>query len=334
MGDSQDLLRVEHLSISFPLALRGGDGTERIAVVDDASFAVGHEETVGLVGESGSGKTISALAVMGLNRKPARVDSGQIWFHGKDLRAGTARAMDSIRGRSISMIFQTPRSSLNPLMRAGDQIARVFQIQQGIGRRQAYDRAREMLRLVGIPEVDRHMHSYPHQLSGGMSQRVLIAMMMACEPELLIADEPTTGLDVTVQAQIFELIKEVQRTRRMAVLLITHDLGVIAELCQRMVVMYAGHVMETGGVERVFEQPCHPYTQMLLQSMLRVDRTVEGAPPGPTGVEEILYTLTACRFSPRCPAVMDVCRAVRPPVVSLERGHHVMCHLYQMADSQ
>jgi peptide/nickel transport system ATP-binding protein len=334
MGDSQDLLRVEHLSISFPVAGGKGDGMGRIAVVDDVSFAVGHEETVGLVGESGSGKTISALAVMGLNRKPARVDAGQIWFRGEDLRALPAPAMDRVRGRSISMVFQTPRSSLNPLMRAGDQIARVFQVQQGMGRRQAYDRAREMLRQVGIPEVDRHMRSYPHQLSGGMSQRILIAMMIACEPDLLIADEPTTGLDVTVQAQIFELIKQVQRERRMAVLLITHDLGVIAELCQRMVVMYAGHVMETGGVERVFEQPGHPYTQMLLQSMLRVDRTVEATLPSRTGVEEILYTLTACRFVPRCPSAMDVCRAVKPPVATLEPGHEVMCHLYPVADGR
>jgi oligopeptide/dipeptide ABC transporter ATP-binding protein len=329
MQDGEDLLCVEHLSISFPIASSGGDGTERIVVVDDASFAVGNEETVGLVGESGSGKTISALAVMGLNRKPARVDSGLVWFRGVDLRSLTDQAMGRVRGRSISMIPQTPRSSLNPLMRVGDQIARVFTIQQGLPRRQAYDQAREMLRLVGIPEVDRHMRSYPHQLSGGMSQRILIAMMIACEPDLLIADEPTTGLDVTVQAQIFELIKQVQQARRMSVLLITHDLGVIAELCRRMVVMYAGHVMEAGGVECVFEQPCHPYTQMLLQSMLRVDKTVEAAPLGRTGVEEILYTLTACRFAARCPSAMDMCRAEKPPTVWLEPGHKVMCHLYQ-----
>jgi len=227
----------------------------------------------------------------------------------------------------MSMIFQTPRSSLNPLMRVGDQIARVFQLHQGLGRREAGEKAREMLRLVGIPEADRHLHSYPHQLSGGMSQRVLIAMMIACEPKLLIADEPTTGLDVTVQAQIFELIKQVQQGQHMAMLLITHDLGVIAELCQRMVVMYAGHVMEMGTVGSVFETPGHPYTQMLLHSMLRVDRTADVTPTG-RGVEEITYAMTACRFAPRCPSVMDVCWAQKPAMVAMGPGHHVMCHLY------
>jgi len=319
-GDGK-LLRVEHLSISFP----GPEG--RVAVVDDVSFDVGREETMGLVGESGSGKTVTALAITRLSRKPARVEQGQIWFEGEDLQVKTERLMYHVRGRSISMIFQTPRSSLNPLMRVGDQIARVFQLQQGMSRRDARVQAREMLRQVGISEAERHMRSYPHQLSGGMSQRVLIAMMISCEPHLLIADEPTTGLDVTVQAQIFELIKQVQKNRRMAMLLITHDLGVIAELCQRMVVMYAGHVMETGTVGRIFETPCHPYTQMLLQSMLRVDRATDVVPVG-LGVEEIVYTLTACRFAPRCPSAMDICWAQKPSMVAVEAGHQVMCHLY------
>jgi oligopeptide/dipeptide ABC transporter ATP-binding protein len=312
---------VENLSISFP----GRDG--RVAVVDGVSFHITEEETLGLVGESGSGKTVSALAIMRLNRKPARVEQGQIWFEGQNLQAKTEHLMTGVRGREISMIFQTPRSSLNPLMRVGDQIARVFRLQQGLGRKEAKEKAREMLRQVGISEAERHMRSYPHQLSGGMSQRVLIAMMVACEPKLLIADEPTTGLDVTVQAQIFELIKQVQQTRCMAVLLITHDLGVIAELCQRMVVIYAGHVMESGSVGRVFDVPGHPYTQMLLQSMLRVDRRADVTPVG-RGVEEIVYTLTACRFAPRCPSVMDVCWAQKPAVVDIGPGHRVMCHLY------
>jgi peptide/nickel transport system ATP-binding protein len=321
VADDGDLLRVQHLSISFP----GRDG--RVPVVDDVSFHVRREETVGLVGESGSGKTVTALAIMRLSRKPAKVEQGQIWFEGEDLQSKPERQMQPLRGHSMSMIFQTPRSSLNPLMRVGDQIARVFHLHQGLGRREAGEKAREMLRLVGIPEADRHMRSYPHQLSGGMSQRVLIAMMIACEPKLLIADEPTTGLDVTVQAQIFELIKQVQQGQHMAMLLITHDLGVIAELCQRMVVMYAGHVMETGTVGSVFETPGHPYTQMLLHSMLRVDRTADVTPTG-HGVEEITYTMTACRFAPRCPSVMDVCWAQKPAMVAMEPGHHVMCHLY------
>ncbi len=316
-----ELLRVRDLSISFP----GRD--RRVAVVDNASFDVRREETVGLVGESGSGKTVSALAVMRLNRSPAKVEGGEIWFCGENLRSKTEHTMERIRGRSMSMIFQTPRSSLNPLMRVGDQIARVFRLHQGLSRRVALERAEEMLRLVGIPEARRQMRSYPHQLSGGMSQRVLIAMMIACEPQLLIADEPTTGLDVTVQAQIFELIKQVQESRRMAMLLITHDLGVVAELCQRMVVTYAGHVMETGAVSRVFEHPAHPYTQMLLQSMLRVDRATQVKAAG-HGVEEIVYTLTACRFAPRCPAAMEICWSQKPCTVEIEPGHQVMCHLH------
>jgi oligopeptide/dipeptide ABC transporter ATP-binding protein len=319
--DDDDLLRVQHLSISFP----GRDG--RVGVVDDVSFDVRREETVGLVGESGSGKTVTALAIMRLSRKPAQVEQGQIWFEGDDLLVKPERQIYSLRGGSISMIFQTPRSSLNPLMRVGDQIARVFQLHQGMGRREARERAQEMLRQVGISEAQRHMRSYPHQLSGGMSQRVLIAMMIACEPKLLIADEPTTGLDVTVQAQIFELIRQVQQSRRMAMLLITHDLGVIAELCQRMVVMYAGHVMETGTVGCVFDKASHPYTQMLLQSMLRVDRTADVTPVG-RGVEEIAYTMTACRFAPRCPSAFDICWAQKPEMVAIEPGHHAMCHLF------
>jgi oligopeptide transport system ATP-binding protein len=297
-------------------------------VVDDVCFEIQPEETVGLVGESGSGKTVTALAIMGLSRKPAHANSGKIWFQEEDLRTKTERELCRIRGHSMSMIFQSPRSSLNPLMRVGDQIERVFRVQQGMGHREARERALEMLRQVGIPEPARHMGSYPHQLSGGMCQRVLVAMMVACEPRLLIADEPTTGLDVTVQAQIFELIKQVQGDHRMAMLLITHDLGVVAELCERMVVMYAGHVMETGTVDRVFERPRHPYTQMLLQSMLRADRKIDIVPSSRGGIEEIVYTLTACRFTPRCPEAMDICREEKPLTALVKPGHYVRCHLY------
>lgn len=322
LNDNHELLRVENLSISFP----GEAGP--VMVVDDVCFEIQPEETVGLVGESGSGKTVTALAIMGLSRKPAHANSGKIWFQEEDLRTKTERELCRIRGHSMSMIFQSPRSSLNPLMRVGDQIERVFRVQQGMGHREARERALEMLRQVGIPEPARHMGSYPHQLSGGMCQRVLVAMMVACEPRLLIADEPTTGLDVTVQAQIFELIKQVQGDHRMAMLLITHDLGVVAELCERMVVMYAGHVMETGTVDRVFERPRHPYTQMLLQSMLRADRKIDIVPSSRGGIEEIVYTLTACRFTPRCPEAMDICREEKPLTALVKPGHYVRCHLY------
>jgi peptide/nickel transport system ATP-binding protein len=213
-------------------------------------------------------------------------------------------------------------------MRIGEQIARVFAIQRGMDRAEAYRNAAEMLRQVGIPEVERHMRSYPHQLSGGMCQRVLIAMMVACEPELLIADEPTTGLDVTVQAQIFELIKEVQKEHRMAMLLITHDLGVVAELCDRMVVMYAGLVMEAGPVERVFDAPAHPYTQMLLESMLRSDKRMDRSLHYLGTIEEDVYGLPACRFAPRCPRAFGRCREQKPQPADIEEDHRVLCHLY------
>lgn len=322
MSDKQELLQIEKLSISFP----GQEGP--VMVVDSVSFDVRPEETVGLVGESGSGKTVSALAVMRLSRKPARIEQGKIWFKGENLQNKSERQMYHIRGRSMSMIFQSLRSSLNPLMRVGDQIARVFRVQKGMRHKAAYENAQEMLHQVGIPETERHISSYPHQLSGGMCQRILIAMMIACEPQILIADEPTTGLDVTVQAQIFELIKQIQKKHRMSMLLITHDLGVVAELCNRIVVMYAGHVMEIGTANRVFEAAHHPYTQMLLQSMTRADRRIEVAPPSRGVIEDVVYTLTACRFAHRCPAVMDICWEKKPTTVTIEPGHQVMCHLY------
>jgi len=322
MGDRHELLSVENLSISFP----GRNGP--VFVVNDVSFDILPEETVGLVGESGSGKTISALAVMRLNRRPAHIEGGKVWFQGEDLNTKTERQMNLIRGGSISMIFQSPRSSLNPLMQVGDQIARVFRIRQGMDQKTAFKKTEEMLRRVGIPEAVRHLTSYPHELSGGMCQRVLIAMMIACEPKLLIADEPTTSLDVTVQAQIFDLIRHVQETQRMAVLLITHDMGVVAEMCDRMVVMYAGHIMETGTVDHVFAKPLHPYTQMLLQSILRVDKKIDASPPDLDGFVEAAYTLDSCRFSPRCISVMEKCRKKKPAVIESEPGHSAMCHLY------
>lgn len=322
MGDRHELLSVENLSISFP-----GRNTP-VSVVNDVSFDILPEETVGLVGESGSGKTISALAVMRLNRRPAHIEGGKVWFQGEDLNTKTERQMNLIRGGSISMIFQSPRSSLNPLMQVGDQIARVFRIRQGLDQKAAFQKTEEMLRRVGIPEANRHLTSYPHELSGGMCQRVLIAMMIACEPKLLIADEPTTSLDVTVQAQIFDLIRHVQETQRMAVLLITHDMGVVAEMCDRMVVMYAGHIMETGTVDHVFAKPLHPYTQMLLQSILRVDKKIDVSPPDLGGFVEAAYTLDSCRFSPRCISVMEKCRKKKPAVIEIEPGHSAMCHLY------
>ncbi len=318
------LLSVRNLSIAFPRK-RGSD----VVVVDDVSFSVGANEYVGLVGESGSGKTVTALSVMGLTRSPGKVVSGEVWFKSRDLRSLNEDDLRAVRGNQISMIFQSLRSSLNPLMKVGDQVARVYRIHHDLGQEEARSKAIEMLRLVGIPDARRRAGDYPHQLSGGMCQRVMIAMMISCQPDFLIADEPTTGLDVTIQAQIFELIRDLQKQLRSSVLLITHDLGVVAETCQRVLVMHAGHIVETADVETIFADSRHPYTRHLMSSILRIDREIV-FPEDMRGVsEDILYAPRGCRFAHKCDqAIEDKCFREKPSMVEIESGHWVMCHLY------
>jgi peptide/nickel transport system ATP-binding protein len=343
------LLRIEDLSVTFPSTgsgqapstrfilsdaegLRAGpvrDG--KVTILDQVSFEVGHNEITGLVGESGSGKTLTSLTVMGFLPPSAQVIGGHVWFQGMDLlRLG--EEMQRIRGQQIAMIFQSTRSALNPLMRVGDQVARAYQIQRGLSPTEAYQQAVEILGHMGIPRAERRVRAYPHQLSGGMCQRVLIAMMVACEPALLIADEPTTGLDVTIQAQIFELIKDVQKATSASILLITHDLGVIAETCQRVVVMYAGQVMETASVESLFARPLHPYTQRLLQSVLRVDRAVEIPQVDMIPSDEATYGVVGCRFAPRCPLVLPHCWKERPLNIEWEPDHWAACWRLEIGD--
>jgi peptide/nickel transport system ATP-binding protein len=336
MEQDHSLLRVENLSVTFPSAgfilsdaegLRAGRARdEKVTILDQVSFEVGRNEITGLVGESGSGKTLTSLTVMGFLPPSAQVTGGHIWFQGPvpsategtDLLRLGEEGMRRIRGQQIAMIFQSTRSALNPLMRVGDQVARAYQLQRGLGPAEAYQQAMEILGRMGIPQAERRARAYPHQLSGGMCQRVLVAMMVACEPSLLIADEPTTGLDVTIQAQIFELIKDVQKATGASILLITHDLGVVAETCRYVVVMYAGQVMETAPVESLFARPLHPYTQRLLQSVLRVDRPVEipqvDMPLDRGGSDEVTYGVVGCRFAPRCPLVLPRCWEERPPI--------------------
>jgi len=336
MGQDHSLLRIEELSVTFPVR------DEKVTILDQVSFEVGRNEITGLVGESGSGKTLTSLTVMGFLPPSAQVTGGHIWFQGPvpsktegpvpsaiegpvpseiegtDLLRLGEEGMRRIRGQQIAMIFQSTRSALNPLMRVGDQVARAYQLQRGLGPAEAYQQAMEILGRMGIPQAERRARAYPHQLSGGMCQRVLVAMMVACEPALLIADEPTTGLDVTIQAQIFELIKDVQKATGASILLITHDLGVVAETCRYVVVMYAGQVMETAPVESLFARPLHPYTQRLLQSVLRVDRPVEipqvDMPLDRGGSDEVTYGVVGCRFAPRCPLVLPRCWEERPPI--------------------
>jgi oligopeptide/dipeptide ABC transporter ATP-binding protein len=319
---NEPLLRLEDLTITFP-----AEGGPR-RIIDRATFDLYPGEVMGLVGESGSGKTMTSLAVIGLLPPAARVQAGHIWFEGRDLLALSERDMRAVRGAQIAMIFQNPRAALNPLLRAGEQVARAVRIHRGLSKNAAYEAALELLRHVGIPDAAARAAAYPHQLSGGMAQRVLVAMMLACRPKLLIADEPTTGLDVTIQAQIFELIKDVQAETGATLLLITHDLGVVSEVCQRVAVMYAGQIMEVATVEGLFARPQHPYTERLLSSILRVDlpsdlEQAQALPP-----ITLTYDSQGCRFAGQCPYVHSICWECRPPPLAVMDGHTVLCHKY------
>jgi oligopeptide/dipeptide ABC transporter ATP-binding protein len=254
------------------------------------------------------------------------VDEGEVYFDGINLLSLSPEEMTHVRGRKIAMIFQSARSALNPMMCVGDQVARAIRLQRGVSQNEAYGEAVKLIAQVGISDAEKRARVYPHQLSGGMCQRVLVAMMLACRPSLLIADEPTTGLDVTIQAQILELIREVQRDTGASILLITHDLGVVAETCQRVIVMYAGQIMETAPVDPLFGSPRHPYTQLLLKSVLRVDCRVE-PPENPTTLrEEVTYGILGCRFASRCPAVLPTCWGECPEPEQVAPGHLVICH--------
>lgn len=304
------LLEVGDLSVEF--ATDAGV----VRAVDRVSFSVAEGETLGIVGESGCGKTVTSLALMGLiPSPPGRVLEGSsIRLRGRELVGAGEKVLRSLRGNEMGMIFQEPMTSLNPVFTVGSQIAESLQRHRGMRKREALSRAEGLLREVGIPEPARRIHEYPHQLSGGMRQRVMIAMALACEPALLIADEPTTALDVTIQAQILALLAELRERRGMSVLLITHDLGVVAEVCDRVVVMYAGQVVESGPVAEIFREPRHPYTRGLLASLPRLDRPgtrlvpIPGMVPGPGDWP------AGCRFAPRCPHAWDRCRESPPPL--------------------
>jgi oligopeptide/dipeptide ABC transporter ATP-binding protein len=320
MSEQQTLLDVRSLSVSFPRQ------DQRVRVLDRASFTVGRGDIVGMVGESGSGKTLSCLTATGFLPPSARVDSGEVMLEGVNLLSLSPNEMSRVRGRKIAMIFQSARSAMNPMMRVGDQVARALRVQGAVSQGEIQGEAIRLLAQVGIADAEKRARAYPHQLSGGMCQRVLIAMMLACRPSLLIADEPTTGLDVTIQAQIFELIRQVQLETQASILLITHDLGVVAETCRRVIVMYAGQIMEMAPVDPLFGAPAHPYTRMLLGSVLRVDRKVQ-APQGVTVMQEqVTYGIAGCRFAPRCARVLPRCWTQRPDMELAAAGQFVACH--------
>jgi peptide/nickel transport system ATP-binding protein len=305
------------------------DGMGR--AVDGVSLHLDRGETLGIVGESGCGKTVTARSVLKLiDMPPGRFEAGQILWQGRDLIPLSADEMDKIRAREIAIVFQEPMTSLNPVYTVGYQIAEVLRQHDKLSAKQAIQGAVEMLRLVNIPNPQKRVHDYPHQFSGGMRQRVMIAMALSCKPKLLIADEPTTALDVTIQAQILELMQEMKDKLGMSIMLITHAMGVVAETCQRVVVMYAGKVVEEAPVEALFGNPRHPYTQGLIRSIPRVDRAAvhkERLEAIPGTVPSLLDPPVGCRFAARCKYAMDICVREMPPLKEVGPGHRVACVL-------
>jgi len=303
-----------------------------VRAVDGVDFAIDRGETLGVVGESGCGKTVTAMTVLKLiQMPPGQIVAGSILWQGRDLVPLGPDEMRPLRSKEIAIIFQEPMTSLNPVYTVGHQIAETIRLHEGLNKRDATDRAIEMLRLVHIPTPERRVHDYPHQFSGGMRQRVMIAMALSCNPKLLIADEPTTALDVTIQAQILDLLTEMKSRLGMAIMLITHAMGVVAETAQRVVVMYAGRVVEEATVERLFASPLHPYTQGLIRSIPRIDKDAgKRARLEAIGgtVPSLITPPPGCRFAPRCKLAQPRCTEAVPELRSVESGHKVACVLY------
>ena len=327
VNPDEALLEVKNLRTTFFTA----DGA--VDAVDNVSFNVRRGEAVALVGESGCGKSVTAMSIMRLVATPGKITAGEIRFKGRDLVALSEKQMRDVRGNDIAMVFQEPMTSLNPVFRIGAQVAEAIRIHRKVGKKEAWKQAGDMLDLVSIPDPHKRLYDYPHQLSGGMRQRVMIAIALSCDPELLIADEPTTALDVTIQAQIMELLTGLQKKLGLAVLLITHDLGVVAEFCERVVVMYTGRVVEEAPVRDLFANPAHPYTRGLLKSLPSVTAvstpnartrlaTIEGMVPPLTNLPQ------GCKFNPRCPDVMDICLGNEPALMPVGPGQSARCYLH------
>jgi oligopeptide/dipeptide ABC transporter ATP-binding protein len=300
-------------------------GTRVTRAVEDVSLRVHAGETVGIVGESGSGKSTLALSILRVLPTAAQIVGGQIWFEGEDLVRKSDTEMQHVRGKRIAMILQDPMASLNPLFTIGNQVAEPIRVHEGAGRSAAWRRARELLKAVRIPSPATRVKQYPHEMSGGMRQRIVGAIAISCEPRLLIADEPTTSLDLTIQAQYLRLLRELQREHGLALIFITHNLGIVAKMCDQLIVMYAGRVVESGPVLRIFDAPAHPYTRALLSSIPRMDddrqrlTAIEGQPPDLSSLPR------GCAFAARCPRVFDRCRAEMPPEFNLEDGRTARC---------
>ncbi len=327
MIQSEKLLEIKNLCVEFQTV----EGT--VKAVDHLNYTLHKGEKLGIVGESGSGKSVSSLGIMQLiPNPPGRITEGQILYNGKDLVKTPEKEMQKIRGNEISMIFQEPMTSLNPIIQCGKQIAEALRLHRGIKKKEAMEEAVRMMKAVGIANPEVRAHEYPHQMSGGMRQRVMIAMALACEPKVLIADEPTTALDVTIQAQILDLIRRLNEDRDTSVLFITHDLGVISELCDTVIVMYTGRIVEQAPVKELFRDPKHPYTCGLLGAIPKITKdrpplaTIEGMVPNPT------ERIEGCSFGPRCPYATEQCRKAEPPVVQLSEERQVRCWRFAQHD--
>lgn len=325
---TESILEVNRLNTSFFT----DDG--EVPAVSDVSFYIQPGEILGVVGESGCGKSVTSLSVMDLIPRPGKIVSGNIKFKGEELTKASQRRLRQIRGNEIAMIFQEPMTSLNPVFTIGSQLIDAIRLHNPVSKKKAAIRAVEMLEKVGMPRAEQLLKDYPHQLSGGMRQRVMIAMAMACEPDLLIADEPTTALDVTIQAQILDLMKRLNDDLNTSILLITHDLGVVADVCDRIVVMYAGKVVEEGSVRTIFNHPQHPYTEGLIRSVPNMYEkrerlySIPGNVPKPGSLEK------GCLFAPRCPYAFDRCTAESPQLLETEDSHQVRCFLHEKSEQE
>lgn len=321
---SEKLLEIKDEKLSF--FTPAGE----VKALNGVSFSMNEGEVLGIVGESGSGKSVTAYSIMGLTAYPGKLIGGTIYFNGHQIEKMSEKEMRKIRGNEVSIIFQDPMTSLNPVYTIGNQITEVIRLHTGKSKKEAYDRAKELLELVGINEPTKRLKQYPHELSGGMRQRVMIAIALACEPKLLIADEPTTALDVTIQAQILELMQELRQKLGMSIIMITHDLGVVASMCERIAVMYAGHIVEYGTADEIFYEPKHEYTKGLIRSIpkLNVQETerlipIEGQPV------DLLNPPAGCPFAPRCANCMKICLREMPPKTELSDTHYSQCWLLQ-----
>ena len=318
------LLSVRHLTVEYT-----SEG-EVIHAVNDVSFELEKGKTIGLVGETGAGKTSIAKAILRiLPEPPARVKSGEIWFEGRELLGLKEEEMRKIRGKNISMIFQDPMTALNPIMRIGEQIAEVIRLHEKCGKAQSVQKAKEMLEMVGIP--GERYYEYPHQFSGGMKQRVVIAMALACAPDLLLADEPTTALDVTIQAQVLELMKDLKEKYDTSMIMITHDLGIVSEVCDKVAIIYAGEVVEYGSLEHIYRNPQHPYTNGLFGSLPDISKDVEFLSPIEGLMPDPAALPAGCKFNPRCKYACPLCAERAPVLTETEPGHFVRCLIYENA---